>query len=68
MESCHAAFNHLYDRIHLNCANDQPERIRRCLAHLSLQKVADCVDEENEENHVPPAITRAKRQRQASTA
>ncbi len=67
IESCHAAFNRIYNRIHLNSSTNKAERIRRCLADLALQKIADFVDTENLENEDPNASAAAKRPRRTST-
>jgi hypothetical protein len=67
IESCHSAFTRLFDRIHLNSAANKEERIRRCLADLALQKIANFVDDENKENENPNSGTAAKRPRRTST-
>ena len=65
MESYHAAFHTEFDRIHLNCASDKTERIRRCLADLTLQKVAKIDPADDRENDNPNAPAPVKRPRRA---
>ena len=67
IESCHAAFNRLYDRTHFNLAGNISERVRRCLADLTLQKMALFTNSENAENEDPNAGTAAKRPRRSTT-
>jgi hypothetical protein len=68
MESCHASFNRLFNTIHHNSSHNTTERIRRCLADLALQKVAECMAPDDQENTDPNANSPAMRLRRTNTA
>jgi hypothetical protein len=67
MESCHAAFNRLFNTIHHNSSHNTTERIRRCLADLALQKVAECVAPDEQENSDPNANSPVMRLHRTNT-